>query len=135
METIIQYERGQNGSSPSSAGSTPAACPRRGNGLFPLSPRLSQKLRIISFFSILIILLNHAVNYEVLYGDSKLVTNFPFSDFLQRLVRDGLGRVNRPMFFFISGFLFFWTLEPEAAGFIRKFKRRIVSLVIPWRTR
>ena len=132
METIIQHEQEQNGSPPLSAGLESAAHQRRSMSPLPLSPRLSRKLRIISFCSILIILLNHAANYEVLYGGNKLVTNFAISDFLQRLVRDGLGRVNRPMFFFISGFLFFWTLEPQAAGFVRKFKRRFVSLVIPY---
>lgn len=97
-----------------------------------LGAQLSRKLKIVSFLSILIILFNHATNFEILYGSHRLVTDHTLSEFLQRLVRDGLGRVNRSMFFFIAGFLFFWNLEPGFASFAKKFRTRVSSLLVPY---
>ncbi len=97
---------------------------------FPVA--MNEKLSLLAFISILLVLLNHAVPLSLTYDG--VLTRQPSSvaEFLLSFWQAHLGRVNRPLFFFISGFLFFWTIKPGWAGFVEKWRRRIKSLLVPY---
>ena len=56
----------------------------------------------------------------------------PAAKFILLLGQAAFGRVNRVIFFTISGYLFFWTLRPVSASFLKKWRKRITSLVLPF---
>jgi peptidoglycan/LPS O-acetylase OafA/YrhL len=84
----------------------------------PLSPVIQEKLRLLSFVSILIVLFNHAAPLSLVYDGVLTKQPSPEADVLLTFWLSHLGRVNRPLFFFISGFLFFWTLKPGWSGWL-----------------
>lgn len=78
------------------------------------------------------VLYNHSTNLVVNYTFGSEYMTEIVATFIQRVSKDSLTRVNRPLFFTIAACLFFWTLEPHAKAFFKKFKRRFVSLTIPY---
>ena len=98
----------------------------------PLSPVIQEKLRLLSFVSILIVLFNHAAPLSLVYDGVLTKQPSPEADVLLTFWLSHLGRVNRPLFFFISGFLFFWTLKPGWSGWLEKWRKRVKSLLVPY---
>jgi surface polysaccharide O-acyltransferase-like enzyme len=95
-----------------------------------ISPYLSRKIAIMSFVSIVLVVLIHAKtdgsmnpNLGAFYYCNALVQNF---------IGEGIARTAVPLFFAFSGFLFFATLEPTVQAFRRKLAARAKSLVIPY---
>jgi surface polysaccharide O-acyltransferase-like enzyme len=79
----------------------------------------------VSFVAILLVLLIHCrLNAEV-GSDAK-------SFWVEELLVNGFARVAVPLFFFISGFLFFLKWDGAADRWIEKLRRRIPSLLIPY---
>jgi fucose 4-O-acetylase-like acetyltransferase len=97
-----------------------------------LPPAIQDKLRLLSFISILIVLLNHAAPLSLVYEGVLTEQPSPEVDALLTFWFGHVGRVNRPLFFFISGFLFFWTLKPGWSGFLEKWRKRVKSLLVPY---
>lgn len=93
----------------------------------------SNKIKIISFISILMVVYLHAINITI-----KYINKIPYADkldinsFIQQTVTNGITRVAVPMFFSISGYLFFLNLSPTLKGFFTKYKKRVFSLLIPY---
>jgi surface polysaccharide O-acyltransferase-like enzyme len=52
--------------------------------------------------------------------------------FLQYFISQGLFRLPTPIFFSISGYLFFLNMKGKQSEFILKFKKRIKTIVIPY---
>ena len=98
----------------------------------PLSLAIREKLRLLSFISILIVLFNHAAPFSLVYDGVLMKQPSPEADVWLTFCFSHLGRVNRPLFFFISGFLFFWTLKPGWSGFVHKWRKRVKSLLLPY---
>jgi surface polysaccharide O-acyltransferase-like enzyme len=98
----------------------------------PLSPVVQEKLKLLSLISILIVLLNHAAPLSLVYDGVFTKQPSPEADILLTFWFSHVGRVNRPLFFFISGFLFFWTLKPGWSGWLEKGRKRVKSLLIPY---
>lgn len=93
---------------------------------------LSDKLRIISFISIVMIVFLHSTNMNVNLNSGNINLNSGFNSFIQTLISQGLTRIAVPVFFLISGYLFFITFNGRFDDFVIKCKKRIKSLLLPY---
>ena len=90
----------------------------------PISLYLSEKIKILSLLAIFFVLVIH----------TKFVSldpNMIFNTF-QVILCDYLCRVFQPLFFSISGYLFFIGFGGKIANFKEKYKKRVKSLLIPY---
>lgn len=77
----------------------------------------------MSFFLMILIVVLHANLIELSTGTSK---------FVQLLFTEELTRVAVPLFFLISGYLYFINCDGSKFFFYEKMKRRIKSLIVPY---
>lgn len=87
---------------------------------------VKNKITTISFFLMIMIINIHAYN---------LLPTIPkgYNTFLQDLFSQGFSRIAVPLFFLISGYLFFLNIkEGSLIEFLLKYKSRFKSLVIPY---
>lgn len=85
----------------------------------------SYKIRNLSFVSTILVVILHAYNFEL--NESNNIY-----DFIQSFISHGIATIAVPIFFMISGFLFFYKFEPSISNWIRKYKSRFKSLFIPY---
>lgn len=79
----------------------------------------------LSFVAILFVLLIHC---RLGAGVSSASSSF----WAEELLVNGFARVAVPLFFFISGFLFFLKWDGSAAKWMEKLRRRVRSLLVPY---
>jgi len=93
---------------------------------------LSVKLKVISFMLIVMIVFCHSQNIgkNLLPGNTLL--NHGYSSFIQDFFSDGINSIAVPLFFAISGYLFFLKFEGTSAEFLSKYKKRLNTLAIPY---
>jgi len=91
---------------------------------------LSEKIKIISFFSILLVVFLHAYNLDsteqvepIFFGTATWA--------VQDVISNGFTRIAVPLFFLFSGFLFFLNTH-NGNGFLAKMKKRCHTLLIPF---
>ena len=89
---------------------------------------LSVKLKAISFFLIIMVIFLHAHNLNT----GNLADHKGYSWCIQTFISGGLALVSVPLFFLISGYLFFLNLKGTAAEFKLKIKKRFNTLLIPY---
>ena len=94
---------------------------------------LRDKLKVISFFSMIMVVYLHSYNLIIkMSGDTHLINN-GYNSFIQDFVSNGLTRIAVPLFFIISGYLFFLSIENGyISEFLVKYKKRIYTLLIPY---
>ncbi|KQS52733.1 MAG: hypothetical protein DCE86_04675 [Flavobacteriaceae bacterium] len=92
---------------------------------------LSLKIKIISFLSIVMVVLLHCYNLDIKHSDISLVLEKDYNWFIQNFISYGITRVAVPIFFIISGYLFFYTFKGNN-DFLSKIKKRFFTLVIPF---
>ena len=90
---------------------------------------LSKKINIISLLSMIMVVYGHSYNLSNKYvvKNGSITAN----SFIQQFVSQGLVRIVIPIFFAISGYLFFITFNPTIEGVKKKFISRFKSLFIP----
>lgn len=95
-----------------------------------MDKRLSIKISIISFFLLLFVVVNHAVNIQ--YSEAGQNTVW----FIETLISYQLSKVMIPSFFFISSYLFFISMDKswkfDLAIFREKIAKRIKTLAVPY---
>ncbi|MBQ0733098.1 acyltransferase family protein [Aquimarina celericrescens] len=89
---------------------------------------VSNKIRILSFYSIFMVVVCHAYNLTSL-GIEKERNVVYYIEYLFALE---MSNIFIPMFFFISGYLFFNNHDLSVFTFKRKIKNRFKTLVIPY---
>jgi len=84
---------------------------------------LSYKIRAISFWAILLVVFLHAYNLDT--KQQGIILTFPksYNWFIQNLISNGLTRVAVPLFFIISGYLFFIKFDQNAPIILPKYSR------------
>ena len=87
---------------------------------------LSNKIKNISLILTFLVVILHAYNLE----NSEDVLSI--NSFIQNIISYGICTIAVPMFFLISGYLFFYKFDPTLQGLINKYKKRFKSLVIPF---
>lgn len=99
---------------------------------------LSEKINIISLFLIIMVVWIHGFTFE--YGiasdgsfyKTQQWFDWKISLFVQSFFSQGINRIAVPMFFIISGYLFFLKFNGTKQEFIYKIKKRFHSLVVPF---
>jgi len=94
---------------------------------------LSKKITNLRTLLILLIVFNHAPTTDGIFSASA-DSDYPriANVFVQTFIADGLARIAVPLFFAISGFLFFRDFRPGTDFFITKIKRRVKTLLVPY---
>ena len=92
-----------------------------------MSNYLSYKIKVMSFFSIILVLYIHSGFHDLPHE----IQGMPFNFFLQQFISHILGRCAVPLFFAISGFLYFRGVNNFLDIFM-KIKKRCKTLLIPY---
>ena len=93
---------------------------------------LSEKLKIISFIAMILVVFLHSYNLTEKYNPDSLNLIDGYNAFIQFFLSQGIARVAVPIFFIISGYLFFINLNFKFQEFIIKYKKRGRSLLLPY---
>ena len=93
---------------------------------------LSIKLNVISFFSMVMVVFLHSYNVVVNLNTQNIELNRGYSSFFQDFFSQGITRIAVPLFFLISGYLFFLNIKGAPGEFISKFKKRLKTIVLPY---
>lgn len=88
---------------------------------------LSDKLKVISLAAIILVLYIHSGFHDYPHE----ILGMKWNHTLQSLVSEKLGRCAVPLFFMISGFLFFQHVA-SLANVWGKMKKRVGTLVVPF---
>ena len=92
------------------------------------------RVQAYGFLLTVLVILIHSFNLEFLNAEE--LTGFSaFSYAFERFFSETLGQAAVPGFFLMSGYLFFRTEQKEGIGkafFLRKWKARLVTLVLPY---
>lgn len=92
---------------------------------------LSQKIKAVSFFAIIMVIILHCYNLDMYQKINALEVEKNTNWFIQTIISYGATRIAVPLFFIISGYLFFFTFNGNS-DFILKIKKRFNTLVIPY---
>ncbi len=95
---------------------------------------LSRKLRFISVFAMAAVIMIHSYNYadNFLTPTTRISEGFRFPPMLEYFFSNGICRFAVPLFFMISGFLFFYNYKNSVDGYLTKIKKRAYSLLVPY---
>nr|WP_293893159.1 acyltransferase family protein [Sporocytophaga sp.] len=74
----------------------------------------------------------HSYNLVLKFNSSSLVSTNQYNTFVQGFISGGLARISVPIFFLISGFLFFYNTSLTSELYIQKLNKRIKTLLIPY---
>jgi peptidoglycan/LPS O-acetylase OafA/YrhL len=87
---------------------------------------ISEKFKILSAISILLVLYIHSGfhTYEI---DGMTLNNYT-----QQMISSMIGRCAVPLFYIISGYLFFYKVPNGMYSILEKMKKRVRTLVIPY---
>lgn len=97
-----------------------------------MNQKLSNHLKALSFWAILMVLLIHTNNTKLTVGLYNVVTPNNINYFVQSFISQGIAAVAVPIFFGISGYLFFFSFKPTIKGYTSKVTKRLRTLVIPY---
>ncbi|MEG0857292.1 MAG: acyltransferase [Terrisporobacter sp.] len=86
---------------------------------------ISNKIKNMSLIMTFLVVVLHSNNLE----NPSL---FNVNTLIQNVIGQGIARLAVPIFFFISGYLFFYKFNPSKSAWISKFKKRFKSLFIPY---
>lgn len=93
---------------------------------------LSVKLRIISLISIILVVLLHSNNTTVKFNSGNMNFDNGYNVFMQNFFSLGITRIAVPIFFCISGYLYFLNTKGTIQEFLQKYKKRGKTLLIPY---
>lgn len=97
-----------------------------------MTQELSLKIKTISFFLILLVIYSHSNNVVIKLSTGNIQACANYSSYIQLFLCDGLARITSPLFFAISGFLFFLNFNGKIDEYTVKVKSRTKSLLIPY---
>jgi surface polysaccharide O-acyltransferase-like enzyme len=87
---------------------------------------LSEKIKILSSTAILLVLYIHSGFH------SNEIEGMKLNGYLQEMISGMLGRCAVPLFYLISGYLFFYNVSNGIHSVIEKIKKRVQTLLIPY---
>src|SRR5882757_6269683 len=94
---------------------------------------LSRKLKALSLGAVILVVFLHSHNEELKFASGQVVTDPSYRVlFLENFLSKGVARIAVPLFFLISGFLFYTSYHFTLAGVTYKYKRRLRTLLVPY---
>lgn len=95
---------------------------------------LSKTITFLRLPLIVGVVFIHTCLTDVNIGGKLLVEEgqFPFHDILRHLLSEEFARIAVPLFFFMSGFLFFMHTDFSLSAYKAKMRKRIRTLLIPY---
>ncbi|MDR7129959.1 hypothetical protein J2X69_002305 [Algoriphagus sp. 4150] len=94
---------------------------------------LRNKLQTISFVLVVLVVFCHATNLTYNFDSETVLIKKGVNWFLQTAISDGVGKIASPLFFSISGFLFFYSIQDGSMKeFFPKYIKRFNTLVLPY---
>jgi fucose 4-O-acetylase-like acetyltransferase len=102
---------------------------------------LRSKIKVLSFFLVVLVVFVHSYNIDLNLNTVNTDTGLnalqnhrilSFDSFLQEFLCNGMFRICSPLFFIISGYLFFVNLTGKPDDFKKKLKKRFNTLIIPY---
>jgi fucose 4-O-acetylase-like acetyltransferase len=98
-----------------------------------IDPFLSRKITVVLWFAIVLVVWAHAYNSypRYLVPNSLVEDSFNLFNYFQYLVSSGLTRFVMPLFFAISGYLFFYRAD-QTPRFAGKIIKRLRTVVVPY---
>ena len=99
-----------------------------------MSKYLSRKLKFISVLAMCAVVFIHAYNCADLFltPTTRISEGFKFTPMFEYFFSNGLFRFAVPLFFMISGFLYFFNYENTGKCYLNKLKKRTFSLLVPY---
>lgn len=99
-----------------------------------LNTQESLRIKLLRFMLIIGVVFVHAKGKTSVFAGKAIgVNQISFmADFIINFISNGVARLGVPLFFLISGYLFFWGLEWSKENYFRKLKSRTKSLFIPF---
>lgn len=98
-----------------------------------MTQELSSKIKTLSFVSIIVVVFIHAFNFPL--HDDKIVSQplaYKLSFFIEFFISYGLGHFAVPLFFALSGYLFFISYDNTIISYKNKIKKRFYTLLVPY---
>ncbi|HEY1021732.1 MAG TPA: acyltransferase family protein, partial [Flavisolibacter sp.] len=89
-------------------------------------------MRILSSISMILVAFHHSSNTSLQAASTLESAGNEFNRFVQHFFGQGLTRITVPVFFLISGYLFFQHITGSYSEFIPKFRTRVKTLLIPY---
>lgn len=89
---------------------------------------LSDKIRVLSFVAIILVLYIHSSFHEYPHE----IEGMTFNMLLQEFISGKIGRCAVPLFFAISGYLFFLHTEAGIEAIWQKMRKRVKTLFVPY---
>lgn len=95
---------------------------------------LSRSITFLRLPLMVAVVFIHTNLCDVNIGGNLLVAEgaFPILDILTHIVSDEIAHIAVPLFFFISGFLFFFNSDFSCSAYGGKLKKRIGTLLVPY---
>lgn len=93
---------------------------------------LRTKIRFLSFFLIVLVVFVHSYNIDIKINNGIKYSAAGLVFFIEEFFSQGLNRIASPLFFIISGYLFFANINGRYEEFLLKLKKRFITLVIPY---
>lgn len=95
---------------------------------------ISKTICFLRFPLIIAVIYIHTQLNEVTINGLSLVKGekYPIHDLLFHIITNKIASIAVPLFFFFSGFLFFYKTNFTASEYIKKLKKRFKSLLIPY---
>lgn len=93
---------------------------------------LSDKLRIISLLLMIMVVFLHSYNLSVHFISTNITFENGYNTFIQNFISKGITYISVPLFFLISGYLFFLKINGRIDEFIQKMGKRTKTLLIPY---
>ena len=95
----------------------------------------SQKLKVLSFFTMIAVVFIHAYNYTdtFLQPMTRISEGMYAPAMVEYFFANALTRFAVPVYFLISGYLFFAGIEEfKVLDYLKKIKSRVISLLVPY---
>ena len=98
-----------------------------------LDQEQSLRLTLLRFPLIVGVVFIHAYSTTVAFTGGEVGLTQPnlVADFVRNLISQGVARIAVPLFFLMSGYLFFTGFDGSKASYLKKLKSRTQSLLIP----
>lgn len=95
---------------------------------------LSSKIKIVSLVSIIMVVFLHCYTLtdNFLQSTTIITEGLNYDTFIEYFICNGFTRFAVPLFFMISGYLFYLTFKLSIGGYLYKIKSRFISLAVPY---